>query len=298
MARGYVYEDDSTGWRQMLESDLPNSGVTAATYGDSTHVGQVTVNAQGLVTAASNVAISGGGTVSDITSTGGTITVTNPTGPTTNVDLPNSGVSAGTYGDATHVAKFTVSADGVLTAASAIGISGLAGTGLNLLYDNTLSGAAASIDTGANSIASGHQHLIIVMLARGSQAASNVDNQIQFNADTAAHYDDNAYRSLNGTGGTVTDTASTAAEFSQVIGASGTASYSSPIIGFIPGYDQTTFFKSLVYLSGWVVTPVTAYQNWMGHSVWRSTAAITEIKVFPSAGNYVAGSRLTVYGTQ
>jgi hypothetical protein len=39
---------------------LSASGVTAATYGDSSHVAQVTVDAKGRVTAASNVAVSGG----------------------------------------------------------------------------------------------------------------------------------------------------------------------------------------------------------------------------------------------
>lgn len=37
------------------------SGVVAATYGDATHVGQFTVNDEGLITGAANVGISGGG---------------------------------------------------------------------------------------------------------------------------------------------------------------------------------------------------------------------------------------------
>jgi hypothetical protein len=40
---------------------LATSGVTAATYGDSTHVAQFTVDNKGRITAASNVSISGGG---------------------------------------------------------------------------------------------------------------------------------------------------------------------------------------------------------------------------------------------
>ncbi len=39
----------------------PPSGVTAGTYGDATHVAQVTIGTDGRVTAASSVAISGGG---------------------------------------------------------------------------------------------------------------------------------------------------------------------------------------------------------------------------------------------
>lgn len=40
---------------------LGTSGVSAATYGDATHVAQVTVDAKGRITAASNVSITGGG---------------------------------------------------------------------------------------------------------------------------------------------------------------------------------------------------------------------------------------------
>ena len=41
----------------ISSSSLGPSGVTAGTYGDSTHVGQFTVDASGIVTAAANVAI-------------------------------------------------------------------------------------------------------------------------------------------------------------------------------------------------------------------------------------------------
>ncbi len=42
---------------------LGTSGVTASTYGDSTHVAQFTVDAKGRITAASNVGVVGGGGV-------------------------------------------------------------------------------------------------------------------------------------------------------------------------------------------------------------------------------------------
>ncbi len=79
MAQALVYEDDSAGWRTFQNGDLPTSGVAAATYGDSTHVAQVQVNDRGVITAASNVAIvGGGGGVTNVSSTNTAISVANP----------------------------------------------------------------------------------------------------------------------------------------------------------------------------------------------------------------------------
>lgn len=78
-----------------LTGNYPNpgihtSGVTAATYGDSSHVPQIAINAEGRVTAASNVAVT----------------------------VPNTAVTAGSYGGTSSAVAFTVGADGRLTAAS------------------------------------------------------------------------------------------------------------------------------------------------------------------------------------
>ena len=114
---------------------LATSGATAGTYGDSTHVGQVIVDAKGRVTSASSVAISfpAGTTYSaDGTSlalSGTTFSLKALTGDITTVagnvatTLAVSGVTAASYGDSTHVASFTVDAKGRLTAASAVAIS-------------------------------------------------------------------------------------------------------------------------------------------------------------------------------
>lgn len=69
-----VIGDGQVGTTQIQDGSitpakLAASGVAAGTYGDGTHVAQVTVDAEGLVTAASNVAITGG------------IGATGPTGP-------------------------------------------------------------------------------------------------------------------------------------------------------------------------------------------------------------------------
>lgn len=139
---------------------LAASGVTAATYGDATHVGQFSVDSKGRITTAANVTISASGTGSVLSFGSGdlsplfttgvtsptvnpslTFTLTNATanrvfaGPTTGspaaptyralvaADLPNTAVTGGSYGSATSSPSFTVDAAGRLTAAANVTIA-------------------------------------------------------------------------------------------------------------------------------------------------------------------------------
>jgi len=110
---------------------IANTTVTAATYGNASQVAQVTVNAQGQLTGASNVgiAIAVANVSGAVPNTVNVLAGTGLSGGgalTSNVTLAiaNTTVSAGNYGSSTEVGTFTVGADGRLTGASNVTISG------------------------------------------------------------------------------------------------------------------------------------------------------------------------------
>lgn len=108
---------------------LANTAVTAGTFGTATQVGQFTVDQQGRLTNAANVAINIA--VANVAgAVANTVNVLAGTGLsgggalTGNVtfNLANTAVAAGDYGSSSNVAAFTVDAQGRLTAASNVTI--------------------------------------------------------------------------------------------------------------------------------------------------------------------------------
>lgn len=135
----------------VTASKLAATGVNLGTYGSATQVGQFTVDAQGRITSAGNVTISG---VTPGGAAGGALSGSypNPTlatgavssasiadgavgsadladGAVTDAKLSNTAVTAGTYGTATQVGQFTVDSKGRITSATNVTITGAAPTG-------------------------------------------------------------------------------------------------------------------------------------------------------------------------
>lgn len=139
--------------------NLANTAVTAGTYGSSGSVATFNVDAQGRLTSASNAAISiTASQVTDFTSSArssvsgsGDLGYNSSTG-VFSYTLPNTAVTAGTYGSAGSVATFNVDAQGRLTSASNAAISILASQVSDLSSNavTSLTGTANEVEVSAS----------------------------------------------------------------------------------------------------------------------------------------------------
>ena len=118
MGNGSTTQVPSDG--SVTNVKMDTTGVTAATYGSSSAIPVLVVNAQGRVTGASNVSV----TSTALFANSGQLTANSSSGNVL-VGLANTAVTTGTYGGATNVGVFTVDQFGRVTAASNVAVSGI-----------------------------------------------------------------------------------------------------------------------------------------------------------------------------
>lgn len=163
------------------------------------------------------------------------------------------------------------------------------------LYDNTASGTIPSWDV--PTISQAYNHLRLLILGRSDNAAAVIQVCVQFNGDTAANY--HAQRVSAQAAATVgSETLNTATPpIGYIVAAAGTANRAGQIEAMILNYTGTAFHKLITATSFESSTDASGSQNIESDgAVWKNTAAINRITVKPTSGNFVAGSRLTIYG--
>jgi hypothetical protein len=171
-----------------------------------------------------------------------------------------------------------------------------AGVGaMTQLYDNIASGAIASWDV--QGISQAYNHLMLIVLARMDAVVSDQAGRLRFNGDTGANYDSERFVAFGATQSTGESLAATGASFGWFTGSSADANYASYEDLIIPHYTGTVFNKTFVGKNSSPQTTASGLTQAGIHSgLWRNTAAINRITVYPLTGNWIAGSRLTIYG--
>lgn len=104
----------------VTDAKMDTTGVTAATYGSSSSIPVLVVNAQGRVTGASNVSV----TSTAVFANSGQLTA-NASSGNVQIGLANTAVVAGTYGGATNVASIIVDQYGRITSSANVAVSGI-----------------------------------------------------------------------------------------------------------------------------------------------------------------------------
>jgi hypothetical protein len=164
-----------------------------------------------------------------------------------------------------------------------------------VVFDSTLLADAASIDTGAGAIPAGLALITVYIVGRTTQAVVSSSVSITLNNDTGSNYDVQYIQAASSvvSGGALATGTSWLLAFPGASMDAGSAGY----ISFeIPSYDQTTFHKETVDVEG-LSSSTPANETVAARALrWKSTAAITRLKVAAGSGNLLAGTRLLIIG--
>jgi hypothetical protein len=163
---------------------------------------------------------------------------------------------------------------------------------LNLISQVNLTEAGDLLFT---SIPPDYNHLKVIFASRATSETASAVLFVQFNTDSGSNY---LYIHQTSTNVDVTSNAS-GADFAILLGDTTgfTATANTQGIGeiTIPMYKGTTFYKSVDSQASYFSTGGSCTIT-RTHGVWRSTAAITSIRIFGNLTNLDVGSYAYLYG--
>lgn len=154
-----------------------------------------------------------------------------------------------------------------------------------------LGAAAATIDF--SSIANSYEDLVLIVQGRGTNASAVVNVLLRMNGDSGANYNSSRWNRL----GSNALVAQTSGDVAEMAAGSAPAGRAHQFIIEVVNYKRTTFQKT-AYGSNGVSSSDAAGGQYPQHAevVWRNTAAITQLTLSLSAGNFDTGTVATLYG--
>lgn len=162
--------------------------------------------------------------------------------------------------------------------------------GVGAIFDQTLGSDQASFD--ATPIVGSYAHLLIELYARTSEVVNTSDVLLRFNNDSGTNYTYHYMQAL----GTVVSATSAATQNRAMIGCcpgnNAAATEFGSLTCTVLNYAGSTNRKSLHADSSAIGAENMRRQN---GAIWGGTAAVTRVTVMPGAGNFKAGSRMTIY---
>jgi hypothetical protein len=163
-------------------------------------------------------------------------------------------------------------------------------------------GSGGSANVEFTSIPSTYTHLQIRGIARNSQAATGGQSlYMQFNADTGANYSRHYLGTYQGEGAAVW--AGGAANESFIIpflmptNSLGASIFTAGIIDILD-YKDTNKYKTTRSLGGYDMNGAVTGYNYLNFNSgsWRSTNAITSIKLYGASSDFMQYSQFALYG--
>jgi hypothetical protein len=163
------------------------------------------------------------------------------------------------------------------------------------LGDTTLLAPAATIAFA--SIPGTFASLLLIGTGRGDTSAANTTLNLRLNGDSAANYASQYIQGNAATASAVEAASASSIAIGAIAAATATASHVGSIAIVIPQYAGTTFFKQ-AFSFGTLTAALTTGNMYamVRGGVWANTAAVTSITLLPAAGNFIAGTRFTLYG--
>jgi len=158
----------------------------------------------------------------------------------------------------------------------------------------TTVGSGGATDVTFSSIPQDYTHLQIRVISRANAAIGDDLLRFQFNADTGSNY---SYHTLSGNGSSAASSAATSTSFlitQQSPGNNRTSNTYGAYIVDILDYKDTNKFKTIRSIGGYDANGTGELGLSSGN--WRSTNAVTSIKLYIGIYNLSQYSSIQLYG--